>query len=204
MTSVRAAVVQAGSVLFDTAATVAKAEHCIRAAASSGAELIVLPGVLPGSHPTGLDFGITVGSHSAAGRKLFRRCFDAAVTVPGPETQLLAALVGGGSTIVSPRGAVLAGPLRGAEGVPGAEADLDEVTRAKSDLDTVGHYTRPDVFTLTVDGTPRAAVRSGGAPPGRAGWGAPGIPGGAASAPARAQRPSHPCEHSPRGHHEQA
>ena len=92
MTSVRVAVVQAGSVLFDTAATLVKAEHYLREAASQGAELIVLPEAFVGGYPKGLDFGITVGSRSTAGRELFRRYFDAAVAVPGPETRHLAGL----------------------------------------------------------------------------------------------------------------
>lgn len=310
MTSVRVAVVQAGSVLFDTAATLVKAERHLREAASQGAELIVLPEAFVGGYPKGLDFGITVGSRAPEGRELFRRYSDAAVAVPGPETDRLAGLaaelgthlvvgaiecdgftlyctvlfftpadglvathrklmptaaerylwgqgdgstmpavetavgvlgaaicwenymplfrqamyakgvqiwcaptvddreqwqasmahialegrcfvlsanqyltradlpgdvhpvhgddpqtvlIDGGSTIVSPLGEVLAGPLRGTEGVLVADLDLDELTRAKFDLDTVGHYGRPDIFTLTVDETPRATVHAGSA-----------------------------------------
>jgi len=61
----------------------------------------------------------------------------------------------GGSAIVSPYGDVLAGPLYGREGVLTAELDLAEIVRAKLDLDVVGHYARPDVFSLTVDETGR-------------------------------------------------
>lgn len=62
-------------------------------------------------------------------------------------------LISGGSVIVSPLGEILAGPLRGAEGVLTAVIDLDEITRARFDFDAVGHYARPDVFTLHVDGS---------------------------------------------------
>ncbi|MEU2748460.1 nitrilase-related carbon-nitrogen hydrolase [Streptomyces collinus] len=64
-------------------------------------------------------------------------------------------LIGGGSVIVSPLGEVLAGPLRDGEGILTAELDLDDLARARFDLDTTGHYARPDVFTLHVDESPR-------------------------------------------------
>ncbi|MGJ5831620.1 nitrilase-related carbon-nitrogen hydrolase [Streptomyces ossamyceticus] len=67
-------------------------------------------------------------------------------------------LIGGGSVIVSPLGEVLAGPLRDGEGILTAELDLDDLARARFDLDTTGHYARPDVFTLQVDESPRATV----------------------------------------------
>lgn len=57
----------------------------------------------------------------------------------------------GGSLIISPLGRVLAGPLRDAEGVLFAELDLGDIARGKFDLDTVGHYARPDVFELRVN-----------------------------------------------------
>lgn len=56
----------------------------------------------------------------------------------------------GGSTIISPLGHVLAGPLYGEEGILYAELDLGEVVRSKIDFDVVGHYSRPDVFEFRV------------------------------------------------------
>jgi nitrilase len=301
------AVVQAAAPLFDTPAAVAKAGDLIRAAAGRGAEVIVLPEAFIGGYPKGLDFGITVGSRTPAGRDLFRRYHAAAIDVPGPEVETLAALtrelgchvvvgaverrhgtlycvalflgpdgylglhrklvptaaerylwgqgdgstlpvvdtgtarlgaaicwenympllrtamyakgvdlwcaptvddrdawqatmrhialegrcfvlaagqylrrdalpddvhpvqgdepdtvlIGGGSVIVSPLGEVIAGPLRDGEGILTAELDLDDLARARFDLDTTGHYARPDVFTLHVDESPRATVTGG-------------------------------------------
>ncbi|GAA2202797.1 nitrilase [Streptomyces bangladeshensis] len=300
-----AAVVQAGAPLFDTRAALVRAEELVREAVSErGAEVVVLPEAFLGGYPKGLDFGITVGSRTPAGRDLFRRYHAAAVDVPGPEVDTLAALtrelgchavvgaverrggtlycvalffgpagylglhrklmptaaerslwgqgdgstlpvidtgtarlgagicwenymplfrtamyakgvdlwcaptvddrdswqasmrhialegrcfvlsanqylrrdalpsdvrpvqgdspdtvlIGGGSVIVSPLGEVLAGPLRDGEGILTAVLDLDDLARARFDFDPTGHYARPDVFTLQVDGLARSTV----------------------------------------------
>lgn len=89
MPSTRVAVVQAGSILFDSGATLAQAERLIAEAAGGGARLIVFPEAFVGGYPKGADFGARVGSRSAEGRKLFRRYFEDAVDVPGPATARL-------------------------------------------------------------------------------------------------------------------
>ncbi len=305
MTSVVVAAVQAGSTLFDTPTTLAKAERYLREGASAGARLVVLPEAFLGGYPKGLDFGVTVGSRSSEGRDTFRRYSEAAVALSGPEIARLAelaaelrvhlvagvierdggtlyctavfidpveglvakhrklmptaaerflwgqgdgstlpavqtdfgvlgaaicwenympllrqtmyskgvelwcaptvddreqwqatmrhialegrcfvisanqyltradlpddvhpiqgdaqetVLIDGGSVIVSPLGEILAGPLRGGEGVLLAELDLDDLARGKFDFDAAGHYARPDIFTLHVNETPQRTV----------------------------------------------
>jgi nitrilase len=64
----------------------------------------------------------------------------------------------GGSVVVGPDGEVLAGPLMGEEGVLLVDLDLRELTRQRLEFDVVGHYARPDVFSLEVDETPHLAV----------------------------------------------
>lgn len=65
----------------------------------------------------------------------------------------------GGSAIISPLGEVIAGPLFDQEGELRADLDLDDVTRARVDFDVSGHYSRPDVFQLTVNTAPKPPVR---------------------------------------------
>jgi nitrilase len=64
----------------------------------------------------------------------------------------------GGSSIISPLGKVLAGPLYEQEGILFADLDLGAISRGKFDFDVVGHYARPDVFLLTVNEKPSVSV----------------------------------------------
>ena len=66
-----------------------------------------------------------------------------------------APILAGGSLIVSPLGEVLAGPLRGGEGLIIAEVDLADIVRARFDFDAAGHYARPDIFRLDVAASTR-------------------------------------------------
>ena len=63
-----------------------------------------------------------------------------------PET----VLIRGGSCIVGPMGNVLAEPVFNKEALIMAEIDLDDIPRARFDMDNAGHYTRPDVFDLSI------------------------------------------------------
>lgn len=83
----RAAVVQAGSVLFDLPSTLAKLADLTSDAASLGAEVVVFPEAFIGGYPKGIDFGLCIGSRTAEGRELFRLLFDNAIDVPGPAVE---------------------------------------------------------------------------------------------------------------------
>ncbi|MCL4184931.1 MAG: nitrilase [Burkholderiaceae bacterium] len=308
-TSVRVAVVQAASLPFDTEACVAKAVRLIGEAAAAGAKVIVFPEAFIVGYPKGLDYGLVVGARDPAGREEFRIYLDAAIEVPGAQTQRLgeaaaahgayvvmgaierehgtcyctvlffgpdgallgkhrklmptalermiwgfgdgstlttvdspygrigsvicwenympmlrmamysknvalycaptaddrdtwlstmrhvalegrcfvltacqflrrkdfpdtvrvslgdspdAVLMRGGSAIVSPLGAVLAGPDFDGETILTATLDLGEIARGKFDFDVVGHYSRPDVFQLSVNEAPMQPVRPRG------------------------------------------
>lgn len=87
--SVRVAVVQAASVPFDSEACVDKAVRLIGDAAATGAKVILFPEAFIGGYPKGLSYGLVVGARDPAGREEFRIYFDAAIEVPGPETQRL-------------------------------------------------------------------------------------------------------------------
>ncbi|HEU0122196.1 MAG TPA: carbon-nitrogen hydrolase family protein [Bryobacteraceae bacterium] len=283
----RAAVLQTGSVPWDTAATLAKLRQYARQARAGGAELLVFPEALIGGYPKGMDFGVKVGQRSDEGRAQFRHyaagaltdfealseiarenelwmtggviereggtlyctatyhapdgslagkhrkvmptgaerliwgfgdgstlravetpwgsmaaaiCWEnympqlrlalyaqgvrlyCAPTVDERETWLpsmrhiavegrcfvLSAVqyleegewgaIRGGSVIVDPFGNILAGPLRGEEGLLFADIDPETALGGKFDLDVTGHYARPDLFQLTVNETPQTAV----------------------------------------------
>lgn len=57
----------------------------------------------------------------------------------------------GYSAIVDPDGQLLAGPLVREEGILYAEVDADHARAERYKFDPVGHYSRPDVFRLTID-----------------------------------------------------
>ena len=305
--SVRAAVVQAGAVPFDSAACVDKAVRLIEEAAGLVAKVIVFPEAFVPGYPKGVNYGLVVGARDPAGREEFRLYLDAAIEVPGPATLRLgkaaaaqrayvvigviereggtcyctvlffgpdgallgkhrklmptvmerviwgfgdgstltvvdspygrigsvicwenympmlrmamysknvalycaptaddrdtwiasmqhvalegrcfvltacqfirkqdfpqsvrvalgdapeAVLMRGGSAIVNPLGQVLAGPHFGSETILTADLDLKDIGRGKFDFDATGHYSRPDVFQLSVNEAPMRAVNT--------------------------------------------
>jgi nitrilase len=88
-TTVQVAVVQAAAVPFDTEACVDKAVRLIGEAAATGAKVILFPEAFIPGYPKGLNYGLVVGARDAAGREEFRLYLDAAIEVPGPQTQRL-------------------------------------------------------------------------------------------------------------------
>ena len=64
----------------------------------------------------------------------------------------------GGSVIAAPDSSVIAQAGEGEETLL-VEVDLDAVAEGLANLDTDGHYSRPDVFELNVDTRPKDGVR---------------------------------------------
>ena len=64
---VRAAVVQAGAVPFESDACVDQAVRLIQEAAATGAKVLVFPEVFIGGYPKGLNYGLVVGARDPAG-----------------------------------------------------------------------------------------------------------------------------------------
>jgi nitrilase len=65
----------------------------------------------------------------------------------------------GFATIVAPGGDIVAGPISETEQILYAEIAPDAIVRHRHLLDPVGHYSRPDVFELTVNTSPMPGVR---------------------------------------------
>ncbi len=70
----------------------------------------------------------------------------------------------GGAVVIDPMGTVIGGPLYDEEGMVVADCDLRVGLRAKRWFDSVGHYSRPDLFPPAAADRPEA-VDSPVAPP---------------------------------------
>jgi nitrilase len=67
----------------------------------------------------------------------------------------------GDSLVIAPGGEIVAGPMHREEGILYAEVDPQRAATARRTLDVVGHYARPDIFTLRVDRSPQMPVDLG-------------------------------------------
>jgi nitrilase/aliphatic nitrilase len=88
--------------------------------------------------------------------------------------------------VISPEGRYLAGPLAEGEGLAIAELDRALITKRKRMMDSIGHYSRPDILGLRLNAAPASQVELIGAferPPGLA-----GAPGSGAAGAALAEQ----------------
>jgi nitrilase len=87
---VPAAVVQPRAFPFDTEGAVEEVLKRTAEAASAGARLVLFPEAFVGGYPWGLRFGTAVGGRTEAGKDTFRRYWESAITLPGPEADRMA------------------------------------------------------------------------------------------------------------------
>jgi predicted amidohydrolase len=64
-------------------------------------------------------------------------------------------LLAGGSAIIGPDGNYLAGPAGAEETILYADLDTSRIAAEHQTFDPVGHYARPDVFSVTINTAPQ-------------------------------------------------
>jgi nitrilase len=88
MSRLRAAVAQVRAPA-GTAEAIKQVEHFATQGANDGVDLIVFPEALLGGYPRGAGFGAVIGDRSRSGREEYLAYSQQAVTLPGPEIDLL-------------------------------------------------------------------------------------------------------------------
>ena len=78
------------------------------------------------------------------------------VSMPGEDDDLL---LRGGSAVIGPDSEYVAGPVFDQSCILHAEIDLSRITEGHLTIDTDGHYSRPDLFRLTVDERSQTSVK---------------------------------------------
>ena len=89
LSHVRAAVVQAAPVLFESPKSLQKLADLTADAAQKKAELVVFPEAFIGGYYKGHDFGVSIGVRTTEGRDEFRRLFENSIDVPGKATEFI-------------------------------------------------------------------------------------------------------------------
>lgn len=95
------ALVQAEPVMFDKDACVRKALQYIEEASATQAELIVFPELFIPGYPIGMNFGFSMGKRTEAGRKDWKRYYDASIVAGGAEFGMLSEAAKAGHAFVS-------------------------------------------------------------------------------------------------------
>ncbi len=89
--SVSATIVQPLARPFDTAGAVQEVVDRTLEAGAEGSDLVLFPEAFVGGYPWGLRFGTAIGGRSEEGKDAFRRYWESAITLPGPEAERMGA-----------------------------------------------------------------------------------------------------------------